>query len=87
MGSKSRIEQKLRQSDSYRAIAAFLDALGWRFETHGPSGHGHPYLMIRLPCGGMLRHTIACTPRAGGNPKGALSHLRRVLRDHGYDVG
>lgn len=86
--SKPRLEAKLRTNAEFPAISAFLKAVGMDFTLHNPPGKGHPYIDIRLPHGGEpLRHYINCTPKGGGNPKGALSKLRRALREAGYDLG
>jgi hypothetical protein len=87
MGSKSRITNKLRQNDEYRAITRFLDGIGLRYSTHPPTGREHPFMQITLPNGAIMRHGINCTPSGGGRPKHALGILRRALRGAGYDVG
>ena len=87
MGSKSRITNKLRQNDEYPVLCRFLKQAGLRFTTHSPTGSAHPFLLITLPNGNELRHSIACTPSGGGYPKKALSHLKRDLRNAGYDLG
>ena len=87
MGSKSRIGNKLRQNDEFQAIKKFLKAVGFRFTAHPPTGSAHPYILIDLPNGQTLKHSVACTPKGGGNPSGALAYLRRKLREAGFDVG
>lgn len=85
MGSKNRIAQKLRQNDEHRAITRFLDGADLRYTIHPPPGCQHPYLMIALPDGATIKHTVACTPKGGGAPKKALALLRRHLWEVGYD--
>lgn len=87
MGSKSRIAQKLRQNDEYPAICRFLKQVGLSFTTHSPTGSAHPYMIIKLPDGAELKHSLACTPSGGGFPKRAISHLKRELARAGYDLG
>ena len=84
MGSKSRITNKLRQNDEYKAICRYLDGQGLTHTAHPPTGSAHPYIIIDLPDGTAFRHSVACTPRGGGNTSGALAYLRRKLRDAGY---
>jgi len=87
MGSKIRITAKLRQNDEYRAICRYLEGQGLTHTAHPATGSAHPYIIIDLPDGQTLRHSVACTPKGGGNPSGALAYLRRKLREAGYDVG
>jgi hypothetical protein len=87
MGSKKRITNKLRQNDEYPALCRFLDQVGLRYRTECATGSGHPFMLIDLPSGTVLKHTISCTPSGGGLPKLALGHLKRALRGAGYDVG
>ncbi len=82
-----RIAAKLRQNDEYQAITRFLGKVGLRFTAHPPTGSQHPYILIQMPDGTEFRHSVACTPKGGGNPSGALAYLRRKLREAGYDVG
>lgn len=85
--SRMRIEAKLRQNDEYKATARFLDKVGLRFTVHPATGKQHPFILIQMPDGTEFRHSVACTPKGGGNPAGALAYLRRKLREAGYDVG
>lgn len=85
--SRMRIEAKLRQNDEYKAISRFLDKVGLRFTAYAATGSSHPFIIIDMPDGTEFRHSVACTPKGGGNPAGALSYLRRKLREAGYDVG
>lgn len=87
MGSKCRLGQKLRQNEEYRAILKFLAKVGLRHTLHPATGSQHPFIIISLPNGAEFRHSVACTPRGGGNPAAALAYLRRKLREVGYDVG
>ena len=84
MGSKQRIGNKLRQNDEYTAICRYLEGKSLTHTAHPPTGHGHPYLLIDLPNGETLRHSVACTPRGGGHPPKALAYLRKKLREAGY---
>lgn len=85
--SKFRLGNKLRQNMEYPAITGYLDtiAFAWRLNDRRGNG-GHPFLTITLPCGREIEHHINSTPRADGNPKAAISKLRRALRAHGYDL-
>lgn len=86
--SRSRLHNKLRTNEEYAAITKFLGAVGLRFVLHSPTGSGHPFLDIDLPHGGEpLRHHINSTPRGNGNPRAALSKLKKALREAGYDLG
>lgn len=85
--SKPRLQIKLQQNAEYPAITGFLEKIGFSYVLHGPTGKGHPFLKIRLPDGRFMDHFINSTPRANGNPKAALSKLRRHLREFGYDLG
>jgi len=87
MGSKVRITNKLRQNDEYRAITSLLDRVGMPYAVFPATGSAHPFMLIDLPDGTQLRHSLACTPRGGGNKRGALAYLRRKLREAGFDVG
>ena len=87
MGSKCRIAAKLRQNAEYPAVTKFLKSIGLRFTTHPATGSGHPFLMIVLPDGREIRHSIACTQKGGGNIGRAMTSLKRQLRSEGYDVG
>jgi hypothetical protein len=86
VGSKSRITNKLRQNDEYRAIIGLLDRMGMTYAVFPATGSAHPFMLIDLPDGTQLRHSLACTPRGGGNKQGALAYLRRKLREAGYDI-
>lgn len=85
--SKLRLSNKLRQNDEYPAITGYLDKIHFRWKLNDRRGNGgHPYLTIYLPDGREVEHHINSTPRNGGNPKAALSSLRRVLRAWGYNL-
>ena len=84
--SKPRLESKLRQNAEFPAVTGFLNKIGFKWQLHGPTGRAHPFLTITLPDGRMKKHHINSTPRNGGNPKAALSKLRRKLREWGYDL-
>lgn len=85
--SKSRLHAKLRQNQEYPAITGFLNKIGFAYALNKPTGHGHPFLSIRLPDGRNLDHSVNCTPWGNGNPRAAISRLRRALREVGYDIG
>lgn len=87
MGSKKRIGQKLKQNAEYPAIIKFLGQCGLKSRTMTATGKAHPFLLIELPNGETLQHSLACTPRGGGCPARAASHLRRSLAKAGYSVG
>jgi hypothetical protein len=77
--SRSRMVNKLRTNDDFKAITAELDARSLPYEVSKPTGSGHPSILITMPNGDVLRHHVTCTPRGGGNPRGALAFLRRAL--------
>lgn len=84
--SKPRLAAKLRQNSEFPAMTAWLDRIGFAYELVPPKGHGYPHLSIRLPDGRVVQHYINITPKSGGNPRAALSELRRTLRGVGYDL-
>lgn len=84
MGSKQRIGNRLRQNADFNAIKNWLNAADLPFTVHPPTGKGHPYIIITMHDGTEFRHIVACSPRAGGHQAGAISHLRRKLREAGY---
>lgn len=85
--SRFRLVARLRTNADFKALSAFLDGLGLAWSIERPTGKGHPALLIELPNGELLRHTVTCTPRGGGNPLGAIAYLRRAMRAAGYDPG
>lgn len=87
MGSKKRIGQKLKQNAEYPAILKFLKQCGLKSRTMTATGKAHPFLLIELPDGTELQHSVACTPRGGGCPARGVSHLRRTLAKAGFNVG
>ena len=88
MGSKQRIGNRLRQNADFNAIKNWLNAADLPFTVYSPTGKGHPYIIIiTMTDGTELRHIVACSPRACGHPVGAISYLRRKLREAGYIEG
>lgn len=85
--SKPRLQTKLRQNSEYPTITGFLEKIGFDYVLHNPPGKGHPFIRIRLPNSAYVDHYINSTPRGNGNPRAALSKLRRALREVGYDIG
>ena len=79
MGSKSRLVQKLRQTPHFPAMERYLDGLGLRWSINPPTGSGHPYLLIQMPDGREIKHSVACTPRSSTNPDATLSRLKRAM--------
>lgn len=77
--SRMRIEAKVRKNADFQAIKRYLNDIGLRFETHRPTGKGHPFIRIDLPGGGTLDQFITCTPRGRSNPDAYVSKLRRAL--------
>lgn len=80
--SKFRLAAKLRQNAEFPAITGYLDAVHFRWRLNDRRGNGgHPFLTIFLPDGREIEHHINSTPRNSGNPRAAISKLRRALRD------
>lgn len=82
--SRPRIQQRLRRNDDFKAVTRYLDGAGVPWRAVLETRTGHPELVLTMPGGAELRHKIACTPRSGGNAKGAVGHLRRVLTAAGF---
>lgn len=81
--SRYRLSARLRTNADYRAMTAFLDAQGLRWELVKPNAKGHPALRIQLPGGMTLDHYIPSTPRGRCNATARVANLRRFLIDAG----
>lgn len=77
--SRFRLSARVRVNPDYQAMARFLDDLGLRHEIVKPNGKGHPALSITLPCGAVLVHHIACSPRGWCNGQARVAALKRRL--------
>ncbi len=77
--SRFRLSAKVRTNSDYRALARFLNEIGLPHEVVQPNSKGHPAIRIILPCGSVLDHHIACTPRGRCNTVAIVARLRRRL--------
>lgn len=84
--SRMRIIAKVRTNPDFKAIARFLDEHGLSFVACPPLGKGHPYLLIAMPDGREVAHTITCTPCGRANATARVATLRRVLIAAGWSA-
>ncbi|WP_103173752.1 hypothetical protein [Paracoccus sp. SY] len=77
--SRPRLSARVRTNADYQAMSRFIDGLGLAHEIVKPNAKGHPALAITLPCGTLLIHHIACTPRGRCNVDARVAGLKRAL--------
>ncbi len=82
MGSKSRLVQRLRQNDDFKAIVQVVEDFGlrWRVETKGRAKH--PKLILINDAGEEHSISIPCSPRGVH-----LGRARRMIEKEIHNCG
>lgn len=87
MGSKSRLVNRLRQNDAFKAETAFLARHNLPFEVCSATGKGHPFLLIAAPDGAKIKFHVASSPKSYKSIDLGLANLRRKLAKFGIVAG
>jgi hypothetical protein len=85
MGSKSRLVQRLRQNHAFKAETQYLEGKGLSFTVNHATGKGHPFILITMPCGKVVKFHVASSPKQRVPAQRSVSSLRRALSKAGYD--